>query len=280
MKDNPIVLYGAGEQNCGNAYDFLYSAGLGVEFICDKDTLLQDTQFLGISIKSPAILKEFDKKNQCWYLIITARESKTVLSIRKSINDLELKHARVLTFLEFLEQKQLQSKAKRIACINVHAVLSCNFNCARCCAFSPLAKTPGLLDTQGFENDLKRLSVLTEGNLLEFHIEGGEPTLHPRLSEITNMVGKYFPQTYIKIITNGLTIKTLSDLFWESCKINNVKIEVTKYPITLPYGDLLEFIRSKGIESVYGNTGNSETQKQFTNFTQLNIEGVNRGGGQ
>ncbi|GMO37618.1 MAG: hypothetical protein Ta2B_17340 [Termitinemataceae bacterium] len=34
MKDSLIVLYGAGEQNCGNAYNFIYSAGLDVEFIC------------------------------------------------------------------------------------------------------------------------------------------------------------------------------------------------------------------------------------------------------
>ena len=115
--------------------------------------------------------------------------------------------------------------------IDVHVVEHCNLNCKGCTHFSPIAK-PEYLDIVDFSNNIKHLTKI-EKSIGSIQLLGGEPLLHPRLSEIINVTRKNLSKTNIHIITNGILLtneKKLPVDFWETCKKNNVLIRITKYP--------------------------------------------------
>jgi MoaA/NifB/PqqE/SkfB family radical SAM enzyme len=115
----------------------------------------------------------------------------------------------------------------------VHVTDHCNLNCAGCGHFSPLVKE-GFLNPTGFEKDCSRISTLIQGRIGSFSLMGGEPLLHPDIIDIITITRKYFRKGNVRIITNGILLANKSDTFWLACKKNNIKIIITRYPITLP----------------------------------------------
>jgi sulfatase maturation enzyme AslB (radical SAM superfamily) len=119
----------------------------------------------------------------------------------------------------------------------------CNLNCKGCQVFSPLAPEH-FLKLSDYERDIAHLSHLFNGKMEYISLIGGEPLLHPGITEIIQITRKYFPQGAVQIITNGLLLLKQPQKFWESCKENNAVIFVTKYPIKLD----IEGIKEKAAE--------------------------------
>jgi MoaA/NifB/PqqE/SkfB family radical SAM enzyme len=115
--------------------------------------------------------------------------------------------------------------------VEVHVTEHCNLNCKGCSHFSCLAEEE-YLDPADFESDCKKLSGIT-GKLFVFKLLGGEPLLHPRITELNTIARKYFPKTPIQISTNGLLLTTKPEEFWINCHDNNIGILISQYPIKL-----------------------------------------------
>ena len=116
----------------------------------------------------------------------------------------------------------------------VDIVDHCNLNCKGCDHFSPLAKEK-FLELQNFENDLKRLNELTEGNIDYIGLMGGEPLLHPQINSFTKLARNYFKTSKIKIYTNAINLMNMNEDFWQTCSDNNIIIEITRYPIKIDF---------------------------------------------
>ncbi|MDR2426987.1 MAG: radical SAM protein [Endomicrobium sp.] len=114
----------------------------------------------------------------------------------------------------------------------VHLVDECNLKCWGCDHFSPLAEG-GYLKIEDFEKDIKRISELTESKVNRIALMGGEPLLHPNVSDFFKMTRNYFPKTSIVLVTNGILLNHQPDKFWIECKENNIQIENTVYPIDI-----------------------------------------------
>jgi MoaA/NifB/PqqE/SkfB family radical SAM enzyme len=85
---------------------------------------------------------------------------------------------------------------------------------------------------------------------------GGEPLLHPDLITILNIAGKYFSQYDLRIVTNGILLLKHENIFWETCKKNNIKVIIIKYPISLPFDEIEKTVKAYGtLLEYYGNTG-------------------------
>ncbi|MDR1148173.1 MAG: 4Fe-4S cluster-binding domain-containing protein [Spirochaetaceae bacterium] len=67
----------------------------------------------------------------------------------------------------------------------------CNLNCAGCGNYSPLAKER-FYDIETFRNDCKRLSELTGGNIASIGFAGGEPLLHPKITDFFDIARSFF----------------------------------------------------------------------------------------
>lgn len=117
--------------------------------------------------------------------------------------------------------------------IEVNLVDHCNLNCKFCDHFSPIAKEK-FLDVDLFERDMARLSQLTNGILGGISLVGGEPLLHKNVCSFFEISRKYFPDTLIDMVTNGILLKN-NDEVWGALKKYNIKLMVTTYPIKLDY---------------------------------------------
>jgi len=143
-----------------------------------------------------------------------------------------------------------------IPILHFHLVDHCNLNCRGCDNFSPLAPET-YTEIEVFEADCRRIAELmgTRNRIREIQLLGGEPLLHPQVKEFMNIARRYFPQTPINLVSNGLLLPKQGEDFWECCRLNNVHIIVTKYPVKFDYQSMAEHVKAHGVRfSYYGNT--------------------------
>ncbi|MCL2441516.1 MAG: radical SAM protein [Treponema sp.] len=117
----------------------------------------------------------------------------------------------------------------------------CNLNCKSCHHFSSVADQ-NFVKTEVFEKDFERLSQLAGRNNENIDIMGGEPLLHPEISKLAEIARKYFDGP-INIVTNGILLEKMNDVFWESCRKNNIRIIVSSYPIKLNVKQIKELAK-------------------------------------
>ena len=121
----------------------------------------------------------------------------------------------------------------------------CNLNCKSCHHFSPVADQY-FVKTEIFEKDFERLSQLAGRNNENIDIMGGEPLLHPEISTLAEIARKYFDGP-VNIVTNGLVLEKMNEVFWESCRKNNIRIIVTSYPVKLNVKRIKELAKKHNV---------------------------------
>ncbi|MCH5172284.1 MAG: radical SAM protein [Erysipelotrichales bacterium] len=115
--------------------------------------------------------------------------------------------------------------------LDIHISEHCNLNCISCTNFSPLAH-PKFADLKELDNNLKYLSKFQK-SFGVLQLMGGEPLLNPNIIDIIKISRKYFSKTSIKILTNGILLKSMKDDFWRACREYDINISVTIYPINI-----------------------------------------------
>lgn len=134
----------------------------------------------------------------------------------------------------------------------VHVVDHCNLNCQMCDHFSPLAQ-PFFLKEENFENDMKRMAELFNGEAEYVRLLGGEPLLHPNIEGFFEIARRYFKNADIYLYTNGLLLPKVSEHFWKEIKKNSIKIWLTKYPIEFDYEKVEKKLKEEKIDFYYEN---------------------------
>ena len=127
-----------------------------------------------------------------------------------------------------------------------HLVEHCNLRCAGCTHFSSIAKEE-YADLSDFRRDINRLSELTGGVTRFINLLGGEPLLHPQICDFFDVARNAFPNSIIRVVTNGIKLVDMEQDFWENCKKNKITIGITKYPIDIDYDVRIKKIEEKGI---------------------------------
>lgn len=115
-----------------------------------------------------------------------------------------------------------------------HIVEHCNLKCRGCYHFSPLADEE-FLSIDNYERDIARLADLFDYRVEELLLLGGEPLLHPQLTDFLRLSRKYFKEGEIKILTNGLLLLSIKEEFYSALIDYNVQLWVTKYPVAFDY---------------------------------------------
>ena len=129
----------------------------------------------------------------------------------------------------------------------VHIVEHCSLNCKQCAHFSPLAEK-SYLPVERYERDCRRLSELFRGEMSSILLLGGEPLLHPQITEIMRVTREAFPVGRIRIVTNGILLPKMAEDFWKACGKYDVEISPSYYPIKFDYDQWGEVVESKQIK--------------------------------
>lgn len=126
------------------------------------------------------------------------------------------------TFCDYYEGEYIPN-------LDIHLVEHCNLNCKYCCHFSNIAE-PEFYSPEEYEKDLKQLRKVTDGRVANILLMGGEPLLNPKINEFMMLSRKYFPRTYIQILTNGLLLKSMPDSFWQTMSDYKILLRHSVYP--------------------------------------------------
>ena len=157
--------------------------------------------------------------------------------------------ARVRYFLDINRERMLKTLRLKpfLRYVEVHLVDHCNLNCRGCSHFSPIAGE-WFADVNQYEKDMRRLTELFR-NVNTVRLMGGEPLLHPQIESFVALTKRYFPKADVRVVTNGILLPAMQDLFWEMCRSNSVILDVTVYPPL------------KGKEQFFRNLANSKSVK-------------------
>ena len=144
-----------------------------------------------------------------------------------------------------------------------HLVEHCNLNCQMCTHFSPLAR-PMFTEIGVFSRDMRRLQELFRSAVSYVMLLGGEPLLHPQVSDFLEITRTFFPHAEVILYTNGLKIPQMNEGFWRSCQRNDITITLTRYPISADYSRIDELIEEHRIPYRYCNTpGRSKKSSHY-----------------
>jgi hypothetical protein len=114
--------------------------------------------------------------------------------------------------------------------ISWHLTNHCNLSCYSCQIAAPIAKQR-FYDLLQYKNELRRTYELLGERLIYIGLTAAEPLLHPEFLEFILFARQTSSVARIHVITNGLSLGSQSDRFWEVLSANQVKLSWTKYPI-------------------------------------------------
>lgn len=118
----------------------------------------------------------------------------------------------------------------------IHITDHCNLNCKGCAHFSNLC-APSFADIEEFETDMRAMARNFSA-VRQIYLLGGEPLLHPRVTEFVRSSRDIFPRTRIYLMTNGTLVMKMEDEFWEALAESQVTLLCDAYPIGLPVQDI------------------------------------------
>jgi MoaA/NifB/PqqE/SkfB family radical SAM enzyme len=154
--------------------------------------------------------------------------------------------------------------------IDIPVVEHCNLSCRSCTTFGPLAAA-SFLDIECFTRDMNRLAALTGGRLDAVAFTGGEPLLHPQLTDFFSIARALFKSAQLSFLTNGLLLPQMPGAFWENCATNNVAVSLSRYPIALDITRIKQISNSHGVHFEY--VGGSHTPVKSMWKYPLDLEG-------
>ena len=160
-------------------------------------------------------------------------------------------------FEEYIWSADKTYPQKHLDYFCIQLVGECNLKCRGCDHFSPLA-VGEYLSLNEFEKDFKRLAELTETKVKRIGLMGGEPLLHPELIKFFPVSRKYFPDSDIQLVTNGILLSSQKEDFWLSVKKYAITIMLTKYPININEERILTLVRKYNVRFSYYNNPKEE----------------------
>lgn len=131
--------------------------------------------------------------------------------------------------------------------LEFHLTHRCNLNCAGCSHFVPIIPKDEEVDFNSLKKDLQRLRELVS-HIDNIRIMGGEPLLSENVLESCRFTRNLFPYANIRIVTNGILVRTMKDDVIEAMGALDIGMDITCYPpMYEKYDEIASFLDKKAI---------------------------------
>lgn len=101
----------------------------------------------------------------------------------------------------------------RVEAFELHVTEHCNLRCTHCCNMSPYV-AERTLDVAEIE---RLCTVMAEHLRVDvFKIMGGEPLLHPEITQVVHAIRRTGISNTVRLFTNGLLLHKMNDDFWHA----------------------------------------------------------------
>lgn len=239
-----IAIWGFGEQGkkCEKLFaDYLHSDNV-VCFV-DKDVSKQNENST-IAVISPIMAATMVKSGLIDRIVIPGYEPGDYREIVRKLFNCGIRdtsyvlYASYRWFMRCIEEgcnsfDRLEEKAYEkmplIGALEYEVAESCNLNCKRCNHYSNINHHNNMPTLSQFVSDIEMISTVV-CEIKRFKLLGGEPLLNHDIDKFFDEARRVFPDSYIAMVTNGLLIKKSEEKVWESCRRNNIVIEISVYP--------------------------------------------------
>lgn len=143
---------------------------------------------------------------------------------------------------------EIDWRKPRLEQFQVHLTDKCNLNCKGCGHYCCIAPDANLMNVEEYIEDIKQIKDKFWG-VERLYLLGGEPLLHPRVSVIMEKTRMMFPDSDIRLSTNGLLLPVQDDSFFDTVKKYNIHIEISLYEPTkkLLEESLAKLLKDKGV---------------------------------
>lgn len=111
---------------------------------------------------------------------------------------------------------------------------SCNLNCKGCSHCAGIIKKQHHVPLEFFQSDLKRMKELVP-QITKIRILGGEPLLNPKLEDYFIYARSVYPESDIRITTNGTLILTKGETFFQKLHAYKIGLDISVYPPVLKH---------------------------------------------
>ena len=164
---------------------------------------------------------------------------------------------------------------RELETLEIHASNKCNLNCKNCSMFCGLVDTPSIYTYDTLSHDLDRIKKYFD-HVKIFRVIGGEPLLNKELHLLLTTIRQHFPYTDLRLISNGILIKSMPEELIESIKANRVKLFITTYlPLAERNEELHSYLKSVGVyheftrpithfQKIYDLLGGSTSELRFS----------------
>lgn len=95
--------------------------------------------------------------------------------------------------------------------LDLNIAYACNLSCKGCISLSDFARK-GVESFESLKTQCESWCDIIEPKIIS--IFGGEPLMHPRLIDVLFLVRKHWPNTTIRLITNGYLLKKYNPTDW------------------------------------------------------------------
>ncbi|MDR3361692.1 MAG: radical SAM protein [Desulfovibrio sp.] len=190
--------------------------------------------------KSQILQERYENlENECNYLkneinMLRGLVNNNDREIRTYITDTQNNDREIRTYITDTQNNYFEALFRTVQFpilrnFEVHLAEHCNLNCFGCNHYSPLANEE-YLSIDKFTDDFARMFELTQGNVEYINLLGGEPLLNNDIIIYIEIARRYFLNSRINVVTNGLLILQKNDNFFDICHKNKIVLCITKYP--------------------------------------------------
>lgn len=123
-------------------------------------------------------------------------------------------------------------EARKIRNLEIHVAHACNLTCESCAHFSNFHHA-GIVSLEEAETWMKPWSGRLQPRY--FSLLGGEPTIHPQLSEFVLLARRYWPHSTLRLVTNGFFLHRHPELPEALRQAGNAFMIVTIHHTALEY---------------------------------------------
>lgn len=196
-------------------------------------------------------------------------------------NQLRINHSKIELFgvsLRFLREKTefirdfseeifpICYDKPRLDYFEYHVAWQCNLRCKGCGHKSNIYHGNRMGDYDKYKKDICRLKELFWG-VKRIRLMGGEPLLNDKLSDFILETRKIFPDSDIRIVTNGLLIPDIKGDLYETMRKTGAEFDISQYP---PTKEKKEEIEIKCINERVGASFSPVVESFFSN---VDVEG-------
>ncbi len=125
----------------------------------------------------------------------------------------------------------IDNRKPRLDYVEIEVSESCNLNCKGCSEFSNLAEGKKFTDFNVFRKDLVKLKEYFWG-IGKIRLLGGEPLTNPDFIKFVATARELFPDSDIRLVSNGLLIPSLDKMQLTEIKNYNCSFDISNYPPT------------------------------------------------